>query len=569
MNRIFLLGLLALAAGLIPDRGALATFGDCMDPAYIDSFDGRPSSGGITCVERLRLPVATAEGERHIRIIQDVVADWAFMPGVEAQAERGVRATVEALGRIGSFKMDDVTVLLLDDLPPTTPDDKNNGVVAGETGATVGSECRVVFYLFDSRTGDPEILAANIAHEIFHCVQFATLSAAQMASGAYGTGSGGDWWMEGSAEWFANLAVSDSPLLPGRIERFETAVETAAPLDSLAYSAVVFFMWLDQISDSTQILPFLHQMADSSGASAQRAAMRRALDAGKWQRFAQDYLDENIRHPRGDAIAWSIGAGKTWRFEENRVQPIEIEPFVLSRGWIEMACGTWHFETRPERTRAAARRSERGADWSPLARDHDTEREGERLRFAALSVEADTVTLQVDAERRESCEPCAGSDEVDACIVGAWKMTGGGPVEWMRRQMPAGVNMPVHEQSDAVMVFKGDGTYWTAPFTQRLVITMRDRDGLTVGDGKGVAQGAGRWSIKDGRFYICQDAGGLRGQATLTSPHGSTTLPMTMPGAGTIDMSYSCSDANLETRMDMPTGGPMTTSYGRISRPPE
>lgn len=569
MRRFLMLGLLALVAGLLPARPASAVFGDCMDAAYIDLFTSRPSSGGITCVERLRVEVPTSDGNREIRIIQDVSADWAFMPTTGTEAERGVRAAAEALRQIGSFEMDDVTILLLDDFPPGGADAARHGVVAGETGAIVGKECFIVFYLFDSETGDPEILASNVAHEIFHCVQFASLSSAQTSTGAGGTGSGGDWWLEGSAEWFSNFAVSGSPLLPGRIERFENAVEAGTALDRMAYGAVVFFMWLDDISDPTQILPFLRQMADSAGASAQHAAMRRALDAGKWQRFAQDYLDENIRHPRGDAISWSIGEGENWRFESNRVQPIELAPFVLTRGWIEMACGTWHFETRPDSTRAAARPSERGAVWSPPARDHDTEREGDRLRFAALSTEGRSVTLQLDAERRESCEPCAGSDEVDACLVGAWEMTGGGPVEWMRRQMPAGVSMPVHESSKSMMVFKADGTYWTAPLTQRLVITMRDRRGVITGDGKGVAQGAGRWSVKSGRVYVCQDAGGLEGQATLTSPGLSTTIPLTTPGAGTIDMSYSCSDTSLQTRMDMPTGGPMTTSYGRISPAPE
>ena len=565
MNRIFLLGLLALATSLVPERGALASFGDCATTGYLGHFDGVPGGTSITCRERLRVPVSTSEGRRHIRIIQDDGDSWSAIPGAETQMERGVRATARALRRIGSFEMDDVTILVRHAGPPRPGDEDLVGPAEAYADGERGRECYITLLLHGEAGGRPSDIAWTVAHEVFHCVQIASLEPRRERARR-------DWWSEGSAEWFANLAIEEEGVLPELMGDFEAAVEAGTPLYRMSYEAALFFLWLGNERRPSTILPFLRQMATSSSDGAQIAAMGDALPAEDWQHFAQDYLDGAIGGAHGERYRWpagSMGDGTTWRFEGNRVERIELAPFVLTRGWLDFDCGTWHLESRPGHSEAAARRDEPGAAWAAVARDHDTRSEGDRLRFGALSAEPAAVTLEIDAERREACAPCARSEEVDACVVGAWRMTGGGAVEWMRQFMPPNVSLPVHERSDSAMVLRDDGTYWTQPLTQRLVIIAREPDGINKADGTAVAQGAGRWSIQGGELQICQESGGLNGNAQLSGPSFSGNLPLEMPGAGVISMTYSCSETTLQTNMDMPQGGPMRTTYSRISPPPE
>ncbi|MBO9357635.1 hypothetical protein GG851_26890 [Bordetella petrii] len=198
---------------------AHAAFGDCFDPSYRARFDPRLETIPHDCVERLRVDVSTDSGARRIRLVHDRDAGWALLPGVVNEFERGIRAAAEALQQIGSFDMDDVTVLLIDGLPPREGSSESFSDIAATAGAS-NHECHIGAYLL-SPGGTVSYAAYVVAHEIFHCVQRASLTPAQNSTGGLGTGSGGDWWLEGSAEWFAALSlpvrrVAGHRRLPGR-----------------------------------------------------------------------------------------------------------------------------------------------------------------------------------------------------------------------------------------------------------------------------------------------------------------------------------------------------------------
>src|SRR5690606_23438510 len=119
--------------------------------------------------------------------------------------------------------------------------DRFSNIVA-QADASDG-ECRIAVYLL-SVGATVEHAAYVIAHEFFHCVQEASLSPAQMGSSGAGTGVGGDWWIEGSAEWFAALSLPELGPLDDRIHRFDS-VSADTPLYEMAYEAVVFFLWME------------------------------------------------------------------------------------------------------------------------------------------------------------------------------------------------------------------------------------------------------------------------------------------------------------------------------------
>lgn len=551
---------LCLFLGLLASP-ARAAFGNCADPSYRASFDERLEAVSYDCVERLRLTVPAEGGAAEVRLIHDRNAGWAAMPGIFAEFDRGLRAAAVALDQIGSFRLDDVTFLLIDGLPPRERGSEDFSDIAALAGSS-GGECRVGIYLLGAG-GRMENAAYVVVNELFHCVQEATLSDRQMASGSGGTGAGGDWWLEGSADWFAALALPELGPLPARIARFDSA-SPGTPLYEMAYEAVVFFLWLNDERGPSAVVPFLRQMADRPGAAAQRAAMARALSADEWLDFAETYLDGDIKHPHGTRLSVNPTAGESWRFRETGNVTIRLETFVIHRGWIEFECGRWRTSTDPDRYHAVRVGD---GEWGGLPERIDTREAADRFRFAGMSAEASAASLALEADLDAGCEPCRGISETDACLVGAWRQSGGGPVEWMRSVMP-GFEFPHAERTGGIMVLKSDGTYFTTPLSAGTTIVREDDGRVSKADGDVTVQASGRWSAADGKFNICQDTGSFQGRARLTIPGaGQHTMALPDPGStGSLSLDYTCSAGGFRTSL-MLSGfpRPMETQYSRVS----
>ena len=126
---------------------AWASFGDCNDPAYLAHFDpSLTSAHGFLCVESDRLAVTSEAGTTHIRIIQHLVADWATRPGALRAIKNGVAASVRAMGTLGSFRISDVTILLIDGFAPGGGSERFGDIAAG-TNFSPGDECHIAVWL--------------------------------------------------------------------------------------------------------------------------------------------------------------------------------------------------------------------------------------------------------------------------------------------------------------------------------------------------------------------------------------------------------------------------------------
>ncbi|WP_299847338.1 hypothetical protein [uncultured Roseovarius sp.] len=155
---------------------------------------------------------------------------------------------------------------------------------------------------------------------------------------------------------------------------------------------------------------------------------------------------------------------------------------------------------------------------------------------------------------------CQGSEQVDACIVGTWEMISGGPIEWMQ-----GVCGIIYDKTQgnligtggpgqAVITYRDDGTYQSAPLGRRMDITdtggggsSGEFDPVRI---EGQAQPAtGRWSVTGDQLNTCQDTGGYSGQIFTTDI--DRRPQMTAPGSGDIAMRYECDGATLVTIMSM------------------
>ena len=368
------------------------------------------------CAAAHEVVVLSEEGTRDIRLVYDASLVDAAAPMLLREFERALHAIPSALQQLGSFRLDPVRVqvtagspgessiretALLDAIPPPQPlastfhghaHDMFTDIVG--TTSLVEGECRIHLHVLspDARV---ESAAPVLLHEFFHCVQLATLDAELTQSGAHGMGSGGDWWIEGSAEWFAALALPEVDLLQQRLTRFDR-VSADTPLHQMSYEAVVFFLWLGSARHPWAVIPFLKRMALEPDPAAQAQAMMKALPLEGWMEFARHYMEGRIPHPHDTPLTCRPTLGED-SLAVAKEADIELEPFVLYRGWYEAACAAAPEKTSALTNEAAIR---------------------EQFPFMSLAAAAEPVFLQLESALKNGCRPCEGAAAIDACLVG-------------------------------------------------------------------------------------------------------------------------------------------------------
>jgi hypothetical protein len=558
-NALLAVAALALGGIALP---AHASFGDCNDSAYLALFDARLGTGSdFLCTESEHVPVASDAGTTHIRVIQHLVADWATAPGAMRSIKDGVAASAAAMPRLGSFRIPDVTILLVDGFGPASGGSEDFGDIAAETRFASADECRITLWLLGPGAR-ASYAASVVAHELFHCVQAASTSRAQMFSYPRpGFPGGGAWWQEGSADWFSTLAVPAPRFLDDRVTAFDAHSPDTA-LDMMSYDAYVFFAWLGQTHGPEAVMPFLRSMASSASSGAQHAAMAAALPADDWLRFAEDYLDGRIRDGQGAPLHSTPQLGDTFVWDATRTQEIALQPFVLTRATLEFRCGRWRIEPRPARFHAV---SVEGSDeWGPLPTSLDaTTGDPPRFRFAGLAAATSPTRLRIAGTQESRCTECAGTRATDRCLVGIWELTRHGAEQWLREH-GASVEFTRVDRVDDTMTLREDGTFSTGAAR----VSADARADEVSGTGRLAGHGSGRWSAEDGRLNLCSDDSAATGTLTVTMHGRSGTMPMATGGPGTMSNAYTCDAGTL--RMAIPMGdGAVENVYRRVGAPAE
>ena len=548
---------------------ALAQVPDCMAEGYIASFEVAGVTD-LTCAEVFRFAFATPEGERLVRAIADLNADWAFRPGTVAAVEAGAREAVAGLAGPGTYRVGDVTILLLSDqfAPEATrdPDARQVLAQAWDPLDRAASECRMTLFLWGAG-GVTEDFPMTLAHELFHCVQYATLSPDQMAT----LGAQGDWWIEGSAEAFAAHAIAESRGTADWGADFNAAVAARTPIHEMSYEAVIFFYWLIQHRGIGGLMPYLAGMSGEGGAAGQRAAMRDALSDAEWLDFAEAYVDETIAHPHGQAL------GLEGRFPNEAVQVsasgrtrMSFEPFAVISGLADYDCGRW--ENRLGEANLSSR-LESQADWAAGWRAEMDTRDGAEsaLRFAALETGDAPRDVDLRVRRLAACAPCQGSTEIDQCLVGNWEGDTRPLLDMLRR---AGAPLSRNAMGPIYLQVNEDGTFVTSDVPIDFQTRTVDEDGETTVDVTGTAgRSSGRWSILGpGRLAGCADLRDATvAEGAVEGPEFSGTVALFGPPGGGEEgsVSYVCGPEAMATQVQMGRFGAVEFPFVRLSPPPE
>lgn len=532
---------------------ARASFGDCNSSVYLALFDTRfESEPGFLCVESERVAVVSDAGTTHIRIVQHLLSDWATRPGAVRAIKDGVDGAVRAMTRLGHFRIPDVTILLVDGFTPGVGKERFGDARFGEVAAwarSSGDECRITIFLLGAGATATNGASA-VAHELFHCIEYASLSHEQMLA------DGGDWWVEGSADWFATAAVPASPFLADRVASFDERSPTTS-LTSMSYDGYVFFAWLGGARGHDGVMPFLHRMASTHGAAAQHAAMARALPAADWLRFAEAYLDRDIRDGQGASINSTPVDGESLEWSDTQTRRVDLAPFTLVRRSLAFRCGRWTVAPRPARFHAA---KPGDGDWADLPGDlNNLGNDRGEFRFVGFNASTDAVPLQLAGTLAARCEVCAGVREVDACMIGTWRMTADGAEQWARENLPNYRSTGISQVGNT-LTLNADGTFTTGASS----VTARGELGESRATGRMSGQASGRWSTSGGQLHQCFDAASAGGSVTVTTRGQTITTPTTAAIPPVASTAYSCAAGAFTQTIPMGGRGSVTSTYTRV-----
>jgi hypothetical protein len=154
-----------------------------------------------------------------------------------------------------------------------------------------------------------------------------------------------------------------------------------------------------------------------------------------------------------------------------------------------------------------------------------------------------------------------GDQTVDACLIGAWKQTGGGAAEWMHENMKmAQVEVSAN---NAVINLNRDGTLSTSQIDTNAEVAVEGTQMQATA--RMTSQGSGKWSAAGGKLTLCLDAVASQGSAQIRLPNGTTmTMPMQQAKPTVSSMSYTCSGDALSTVQSMFNNTTITTTYSRV-----
>lgn len=522
------------AFALFAANPAEAQFGDCAAPGFLSGVDDRMGGVALPCDEAVRFTIDTPGGTRNVRIIYSTEdLDPNLLRGV-AEIRDGIERAAAALRGIGQGTTADITVWASDQAMPEDEIGTTDAVARPISGA--GGECVIAMY----PGSDTPFVAA---HEFFHCVQFATVG-----DKTYSASS--TWWVEGSAEWFANLAIPGRSNSDGDVGAFDSVSPDMA-LTSMGQEAVVFFFWLSKNFGSSMVMALMEAMPDAGGA-AQQDALAGFLSLEDFQRFAEDYLDQRIAQPGGRPIPSNPFPGDIYPWEESREHELNDSRFVLARYQLEFACGEWSIERRDEQGSWHVSLDE--GPWQDLEERLSIEGpDPDTYRMAAFGIEADGFQVTIEATRNpcQQCQASTTDEEVVSCLIGNWQLVSGGYGAQIQEALRASGQFESIDYPDieSVLVINRNGTFEFPGPPEDYRAEVRTESGdLSIGFGTLAMPSSGQWSVDGDTLHMCTTPGRVEIDLTIIDPDGNEGRVQTGGGPeGSYQRSrtFTCSPGNL------------------------
>ncbi len=401
---------------------AAPALADCNDPVFKKEAG---SDAGFDCTEIARQTLKTNGGDIVIRAVRDKTTDPQL---VTQQAALSIEATAESFAlydKLGlGFKFRNITLVMIDPvLAMTIPwREKASSVLADANGFTFETDCivRVAIGTIEGEATDDASLnyRNTLAHELMHCVQYWTWRQAAALYCAEGACNGAEWWMEGTAEFFAHLVFESPQRALAWGADFDKSWASDKPLTRMRYENIVFFAWVWQQGPNA-MLDFFATLATTKGEAAQQDGLRTAFSDEALTRFVQDYTDSKVALPSGSVVfkAWQ---GQPQLIDGDEVISFDRQPFQIERKSLLFTNGVYNVYATGMLD--WTKRPIDGGEWTPI----DPTVEIDACKKPVVLVAARLRTMKYNASivatrnKSKTCEPCITLAEHDKCLVGTW-----------------------------------------------------------------------------------------------------------------------------------------------------
>ena len=269
--------------------------------------------------------------------------------------------------------------------------------------------------LADQYTDDQ--FSQAVAHETFHCVQFWSFP----NSKPYNTHS---WWLEGSAEYFSNLAYPGVNLESRNLDYFDSR-STGISIFDLTYENYPFFQFMGNKYSPEGLINILLNVSAAGGRTAQEEALANASEMdSNFNLFVVEYLSTGILDSGGGRITKSDPkvSGKRTVDEKGTVE-FTVQPFVAMRYHVDFKQEKRFLQSPldPDATQFSSAkyklRKDPGA-WSNLPPEIRSECDKDvRYIFVPTTTKSNSYTaydVDVTLAEKASCDPCLlGTWDVD------------------------------------------------------------------------------------------------------------------------------------------------------------
>ncbi|MGQ0531823.1 MAG: hypothetical protein ACT4OF_03915 [Caulobacteraceae bacterium] len=505
--------LLACACALLVALPARALV-DCGMNDTIYSADPRLRGSG--CEEVTIVPIRWSGGEARMRVVRTVDAD----------VERGVNATAwirETAARVGSaldvlggdYRLGQITVVItaLDPL-----EIRGLPAYAFAYHKDRPGDCIVPVYPPSGSIETETAMAGFVfAHEIFHCAQFATWPETTRSLEQ-------SWWMEGSAEYFANVAFpGPNAHSTPQVHSFDRRSPDTSLLN-MTYDNFVLFAWLYESGGSARFRYFLQHVASVSG-SEHRAAAESAFAPEVWQDFAQQYIDQRLHYPGGAPL--DSHPSLTPEHDASAETPIVFRalPLVLARASIRVEPGRYRFATTVTHGPYAASHEE-GA-WAPLPATMETECDGERvIKLATMTASNAGVQVEIRSTREgeAACSCAAATRSRNSCLVGTWSFAGYGDFcgAFAARLIRGGASLMECNPGTSEVTFSRDGTVVAQSTGTRALVQMSHNMMMETTQS---VESRAFWGTAGDQLDFCDAGSILTGMTIISGPGSSSSSP--------------------------------------------
>lgn len=304
-------------------------------PAWADPCADAVDSAGIALEDAVAEATA-ADPSRYVVAAEHWSPDFAFNSVILVEAPEGAEDVARQLARtlpridaalglaeagpqIARTRGAEITIRLLDTEAGTATE--------AWTDCDDGA-CAVEFFPGFWQGAEADELAFTLAHEMFHVAQILAWPEVDHCNAW--------WWVEGTAEWFANQAVPGQEFTAraGYLSHWD-ATSAGTRLIDMEYEAVAFWFWASERFGP--VLPLT--LGDFGNAGLNRVeAVAGLLSPDDWADFVSLYLMGGITYPDGRP---ALPAPPLGDVVEAEVVVVEGPDMSLPRAQAVLGPGLW------------------------------------------------------------------------------------------------------------------------------------------------------------------------------------------------------------------------------------